>query len=80
MTGPLATIKAQRRTGHAVVTIERRGRKRRHRVSLRRYRSFYWWTIQTCPWRCSGAWLRHGLDITVSQELAPPPLRRCDAR
>lgn len=66
MTGPLATIRASRR-----------GRTHRHRVSLGRYRRFYYWTIETCPWRCSGAWMRHGLDITILPEIAPaPPLRR----
>lgn len=64
----LALIKAVRRTGHAVITIARKGRVRRHTVSLRRYRAFYFWTIKKCPWKCNGAWMRHGMDIRVLQE------------
>lgn len=65
---PLATIKAGRRTGCAVVTIERNGCVRRHRVSLKRYHAFFRWTNERCPWRTSGAWMRHGLDITIWDE------------
>ena len=66
---PLATVKAYRRTGCAVITIERNGRVRRHTVSLRRYRTFYFWTIKKCPWKCNGAWMRHGMDIRVLREM-----------
>lgn len=65
----IATVKASRRTGCAVITIKRNGRARRHTVSLRRYRAFYFWTIKHCPWKCTGAWMRHGMDIRVTQKL-----------
>ncbi len=65
MSEPLAHVRAGRRTGHAVITIERNGRTQRHKVSLKRYRAFFWWTIRRCPWKCSGSWARHGIDITI---------------
>lgn len=73
----LATIKAYRIAGGANVRIERDGCVRRHRVSLRRYRSLVDWTIQRCPWKHGGQWKRNGLDITILN--APhgyPPLPR----
>ena len=68
---PIALIKAYRRTGGAVITVVRNGRARRYCVSLRRYRAFFQWTNVRCPWRCSGAWLRHGINITVWNEPFP---------
>jgi len=60
---PIATIKAYRRKGGAVVTIERAGRpKHRHCVSLRRYHALREWTLtQPEPRYSSGAWLRNGM-------------------
>lgn len=73
----LATIKAYRRTGGAVIRIEREGSVRRHCVSLRRYRAFFDWSIQRCPWKCGGQWKRNGMDITITNvRHGYPPLRR----
>lgn len=62
---PLATIKAYRRKGGAVVTIERAGRpKHRHCVSLRRYHALREWThTRPKPRYTSGAWLRSGMTV-----------------
>ena len=68
---PIARIKAYRRKGGAVITHVRDGRASRHCVSLRRYRAFFRWTNTHCPWRCTGAWMRHGLDIAVWNEPFP---------
>ena len=65
---PLATIKAYRRTGGAIVTIERQGRvPHRRRVSLRRYASLREWTITRAArrWRTSGAWLRGSITVSL---------------
>ena len=54
---PLATLRAYRRTGGAIVFVERALRTpHRHRVSLRRYASLREWTITraTRRWRTSG--------------------------
>jgi hypothetical protein len=67
----IAKIKAYRRRGGAVITIERNGYIRRRQVSLRRYRAFFHWTNAYCPWRCSGAWMRHGINITIWDEPFP---------
>ena len=49
---PLASIRAYRRTGCAIVTIERAGRApHRHRISLRRYASLREWTISRAACR-----------------------------
>jgi len=57
---PIAVVKAYRRTGGAVVTIERVGRpKRRHCVSLKRYNALREWTLAgRHPWRWSGGFMR----------------------
>ena len=65
---PLASIKAYRKTGCAVVTVERQGRSpHRHRVSLRRYASLREWTITRAArrWRTSGAWLRGSIVVSL---------------
>jgi hypothetical protein len=59
----LASIRAYRKTGGAVVTVERVGRApHRHRVSLRRSARLREWTLTLTRaarrWRTSGAWLR----------------------
>ncbi len=65
---PLASIRAYRRTGCAVVTVARQGRTpHRHRVSLRRYAALREWTL-TCAarrWRTSGAWLRSSIAVSL---------------
>lgn len=73
---PLASIKAYRRTGGAVVTIERQGRSpRRHRVSLRRYAALRGWTITRAArrWRTSGAWLRGSIAVSLWPPAHEPP-------
>jgi len=64
MSEPVAVIKASRRRGHAVVTVERVGRPaRRHRVSLRRYAALRQWTHGDHPWKRSGEWSRSSLAV-----------------
>ena len=66
--GPLASIRAYRRTGGAIVTIERAGRApHRHCVSLRRYAALREWTITNAArrWRTSG-WLgRSSIAVSI---------------
>ena len=65
---PLASIRAYRKTGCAVVTIERQRRApHRHRVSLRRYALLREWTITRAArrWRTSGAWLRSSIAVSL---------------
>ncbi len=61
----VAHILAHRHKGGALVTITRGGRRRQHRISLRRYRALYEWTLARTPWPRSGSWLRNGLDVTL---------------
>jgi len=70
----VATIRGSRRTGHGVVTIERRGRSRRYRVTLARLYWLRFWLIICCPWRVGGAWLNGGFDAVVSQRAQDNPL------
>lgn len=74
MSEPVATIKAYRRKGGAVVTVQRVGRpKHRYCVSLRRYARLREWTVTQGPafdqpgWRASGAWMRGGIDVALWQ-------------
>ena len=65
---PLASIRAYRRTGCAIVTVERVGRApRRHRISLRRYAALREWTLTRAArrWRTSGAWLRGSIAVSL---------------
>ena len=65
---PLASIRAYRRAGCAIVTIERAGRApHRHRISLRRYAALREWTIAHAPrhWRTSGALLRSSIAVSL---------------
>ena len=60
---PDATTKAYRRTGRAVVTVEREGRPpRRLRLSLQRYHALREWTA-FCdhPWKHSGACIKSSM-------------------
>lgn len=64
----LASIRAYRRTGGAVVTVERVGRaRRRHRVSLRRYAALREWTLAAAArrWRTSGWWGRSSIAVSL---------------
>jgi hypothetical protein len=65
---PLASIRAYRRTGGAIVTVERAGRApHRHRISLRRYATLREWTITRAPrrWRTSGWWGRSSIAVSL---------------
>ncbi len=65
---PVASIRAYRKTGGAVVTIERAGRAlHRHRVSLRRYARLRKWTITRAPhhWCTSGWWGRGSIAVSL---------------
>lgn len=58
---PLSVIRAFRKTGCAIVTVERAARApHRHRVSLRRYALLRAWTHHRAPrlWHTSGFWDR----------------------
>lgn len=63
----LATVKAYRRTGGAIVTVEREGRTHRYAVSLRRYHALREWTLTRAArrWRTSGAWLRSSMACSI---------------
>ncbi len=69
---PLAAIRAYRKTGCAIVTVERAGRApHRHRVSLRRYAALREWTLAAAPrrWKTSGAWLRSSIAVSLWESL-----------
>lgn len=67
MSAPVATIRAYRRKGGAVVTIERPDRSaRRYRITLRRYHALREWLISGGhPWKTSGAWLRSSVTVSL---------------
>jgi hypothetical protein len=59
---PMATTRASRRTGHAVIAVDRPGRPpHRCRVTLKCYRALREWVH---PWKCSGAWLKSSLNVS----------------
>ena len=65
---PLATLRAYRHTGGAIVIVERALRTpHRHRVSLRRYASLREWTITRAArrWRTSGHSDRSSFVLTL---------------
>ena len=64
---PVAILKAYRRKGGAVVTVERAGRStHRYRVSLRRYHALCEWLASgEHPWKTSGAWLRSSVTVSL---------------
>ena len=65
---PLATLRAYRLTGGAIVIVERALRTpHRHRVSLRRYASLREWTITRAArrWRTSGHSDRSSFVLTL---------------
>ena len=65
---PLASIKAYRKTGCAIVTVERQGRAPHlHRISLRRYALLRKWTLTAAArrWKTSGAWLRSSITVPL---------------
>lgn len=64
----VATIRAYRKTGGAVVTIARAGRApHHHRISLHRYAALREWTITPAArrWRTSDAWLRSSIAVSL---------------
>ena len=67
MLGPLATIKAYRRTGGAVVTVERTGRTpHRHCVTLKRYHALRQWAVRLAGAPgTSGAWMRSSFTVSL---------------
>ena len=65
---PLVSIRAYRKTGGAIVIVERALRTpHRHRVSLRRYASLREWTITRAArrWRTSGYSDRSSFVLTL---------------
>jgi hypothetical protein len=64
---PMATIRAYRRAGVAVVTVERQGRpSRRHHVSLQRYDALRErLAFGRHPWKTSGAYMRSSLTVSI---------------
>ncbi len=75
---PLASIRAYRKTGCAIVTIERAGRApHRHRISLRRYAALREWTITRAArrWRTSGALLRSSITVCLWPQRPTPEAR-----
>jgi hypothetical protein len=65
---PLATLRAYRRTGGAIVIVERaRHAPHRHRISLRRYAALREWTITRAArrWRTSGYSDRSSFVLTL---------------
>jgi hypothetical protein len=64
----LASIRAYRKTGCAIVTVEQRRRTdRRHRISLRRYAAPLEWTIIRAArrWQTSGWWGRSSIAVSL---------------
>lgn len=64
---PIATIRAYRRTGGAIVTVDCPGRPlHRYKVSLRRYHALREWAgSDRHPWHGSGAWLRNSMTACL---------------
>lgn len=61
---PIATVKAYRRTGRAVVTVIRSTRRRRYVISLKRYHALREWTaFGDHPWKASGAWMKSSMEV-----------------
>ncbi|GEM_PF-6136343 len=79
---PLATIRAHRKAGCAIVIVERAGRPpHRYRVLLRRYRSLREWTaFGLHPWRACGAWLRAILIAHLTSRLGSRGVHPFDTR
>ena len=67
MSERVATIKAYRHKGGAVVTVSREGRPpRRYCVSLRRYHALrQWLAFAGRRWTTSGLWLRSSLTVSL---------------
>ena len=65
---PIAVVRAYRKTGCAIVTVERAHRTpHRHRVSLRRYALLRTWTLHRAPcrWRTSGFSDRSSFTVSL---------------
>ena len=69
-----ATIKAYRRKGGAVVTVQREGRApHRYRVTLTRYHALREWTIRQHHWKTSGAYMQSSMTTCLWIRDANPP-------
>ncbi len=70
---PIATIKAYRRPGGAVVTIQRQGHPpRRYHVSLKRYHALREWAASRGS-RVSGAWSPSGMAVSLWENPSRKP-------
>ena len=65
MSAPLATIRAYRKAGGAIVTVERSSGKRRYRVTARRYEALKTWLARKDTRTVSGAWGSRNFSICV---------------
>ena len=75
VTTRVATIRAYRKAGGAVVTVERPDRPpHRCSVTLKRYRPLREWVaFGTYPWKSSGAWLKSSLNACLwTKEVTAP--------
>ncbi len=69
---PLASIRASRRTGCVIVTVERAHRApHRHRISLRRYALLRSWTLTRAArlWRISGCSDRSSFTVSLWESI-----------
>ena len=64
---PVATIKAYRRKGGAIVAVERRGwPPRRYRITLKRYHALREWAaFGQRSWKTSGAYMRSRMVVSL---------------
>lgn len=65
---PLASVRAYRRAGCVIVTVERAGRAPQpHRVSLRRHSLRREWITTRAPirWSTSGWWARSSIAVSL---------------
>ncbi len=64
----LATIKAYRVKGGAVVNVTRQGRTRRYKVGLKRWHALRHWCNTGGPYVCQGLLQGNALDIDVTDK------------
>src|SRR5260370_2156780 len=60
----LAIVTGSRRTGHGIITVTRRGKTHRHRVSLKRFNAVRI-TVVRFGWFFSGSMMRSAFDINL---------------
>ena len=73
MSAPLVTIRAYRKAGCAVVTVERSSGKRRYRVTAARYTALKIWLAQKDTRTVSGAWGSRSFSICIWAATGPQP-------